>query len=235
MTTNRKQLNDRLWASAQQLRANSSLKLNEISEPILGLIFLKFADVRFRQALKTIELEQAKIVGRKPPITPEHFKQIGVPFIPEGAGYQQLMNMPESMNIGKAVNEAMKAIEASNPELAGILPQSFTTLSAQQTENSQILITMLKNFNQIPEDIEGDAFGEIYEFFLGEFARDEGGKGGEFFTPQSIVQLIVEILEPYKGKIYDPACGSGGMFVHSAQFVAQHNKGNKSVMEEVSI
>jgi type I restriction enzyme M protein len=217
------------------LRANSSLKLNEISEPILGLIFLKFADVRFRQALKTIELEQAKIVGRKPPITPEHFKQKGVPFIPEGAGYQQLMNMPESMNIGKAVNEAMKAIEASNPELAGILPQSFTTLSAQQTENSQILITMLKNFNQIPEDIEGDAFGEIYEFFLGEFARDEGGKGGEFFTPQSIVQLIVEILEPYKGKIYDPACGSGGMFVHSAQFVAQHNKGNKSVMEEVSI
>jgi type I restriction enzyme M protein len=235
MTTNRKQLNDRLWASAQQLRANSSLKLNEISEPILGLIFLKFADVRFRQALKTIELEQAKIVGRKPPITPEHFKQKGVPFIPDGAGYQQLMDMPESMNIGKAVNEAMKAIEASNPELAGILPQSYTTLSAQQTENSQILITMLKNFNQIPEDIEGDAFGEIYEFFLGEFARDEGGKGGEFFTPQSIVQLIVEILEPYKGKIYDPACGSGGMFVHSAQFVAQHNKGNKSVMEEVSI
>lgn len=235
MTTNRKQLNDRLWASAQQLRANSSLKLNEISEPILGLIFLKFADVRFRQALKTIELEQIKIVGRKPPITPEHFKQKGVPFIPEGAGYQQLMNLPESMNIGKAVNEAMKAIETSNPELAGILPQSFTTLSAQQTENSQILITMLKNFNQIPEDIEGDAFGEIYEFFLGEFARDEGGKGGEFFTPQSIVQLIVEILEPYKGKIYDPACGSGGMFVHSAQFVAQHNKGNKSVMEEVSI
>ena len=235
MATNRKQLHERLWASAQQLRANSSLKLNEISEPILGLIFLKFADVRFRQAQKSIELEQSKIVGRKPPITPENFKQKGVPFIPEGAGYEILMSMPESKNIGKAVNEAMKLIENANPELSGILPQSYTTLSTQQTENSQILITLLKNFNQIPEDIEGDAFGEIYEFFLGEFARDEGGKGGEFFTPQSIVQLIVQILQPYKGKIYDPACGSGGMFVHSAQFVAEHNKGNKSVMEEVSI
>lgn len=235
MSTNRKQLHERLWASAQQLRANSSLKLNEISEPILGLIFLKFADVRFRQAKKQIEADQEKISGRKPPITPEHYKQKGVPYIPEGAGYAQLMNLSESSNLGKAINEAMKQIEASNPELAGILPQEFTKLSNQQAENNQILITLLKNFNQIPEDIEGDAFGEIYEFFLGEFARDEGGKGGEFFTPQPIVQLIVEILEPYKGKIFDPACGSGGMFVHSAKFVSQHNKNKKSVMEEVSI
>ena len=235
MATNRKQLHERLWASAQQLRANSSLKLNEISEPILGLIFLKFADVKFRQATKIIEAERAKMSGRKPPLTPDNFKQRGVPFIPEGSGYELLMTMPEGENIGKAVNEAMKSIESANPELAGILPQSYTTLSTQQSENSQILITLLKNFNQIPEDIEGDAFGEIYEFFLGEFARDEGGKGGEFFTPQSIVQLIVEILQPYKGKIFDPACGSGGMFVQSAQFVAEHNKGKKSVMEEVSI
>ena len=235
MSTNRKQLHERLWASAQQLRANSSLKLNEISEPILGLIFLKFADVRFRQAKKQIEADQEKISGRKPPITPEHYKQKGVPYIPEGAGYAHLMNLSESSNLGKAINEAMKQIEASNPELAGILPQEFTKLSNQQSENNQILITLLKNFNQIPEDIEGDAFGEIYEFFLGEFARDEGGKGGEFFTPQPIVQLIVEILEPYKGKIFDPACGSGGMFVHSAKFVSQHNKNRKSVMEEVSI
>ena len=101
----------------------------------------------------------------------------------------------------------MKVIEQENRELAGILPQDFTTLSSRPAENSRILLTLLKNFNQIPDDIEGDAFGEIYEYFLGEFARAEGEKGGEFFTPQSIVKLLVEIIEPYHGKIFDPACG----------------------------
>jgi len=232
--TNRKQLHERLWAAAEQLRANSSLKLNEISEPILGLIFLKFADVRFRRAVIETEAVREKIVGRKPPITPDNYKQNGVPFIPEKASYSYLMSLPESENIGKAINDAMKSIEEENRELAGILPQNYTALSSKTAENSRILLTLLKNFNQIPDDIEGDAFGGIYEYFLGEFARSEGAKGGEFFTPQSIVKLLVEIIEPYHGKIYDPACGSGGMFVQSAKFVAKH-KTYRPIMEEIHI
>ena len=235
MSTNRKQLHERLWAAAEQLRANSSLKLNEMSEPILGLIFLKFADVKFRRAKVEIEKEREKLTGRKPPLTPDHYKQRGVPFIPDDASYTNLMNLPEGENIGKAINEAMKAIEKENQELAGILPQDYNKLSNRPDENSRILIQLLKNFNQIPDDIEGDAFGEIYEYFLGEFARAEGQKGGEFFTPPSIVKLLVEIIEPYHGKIFDPACGSGGMFVQSANFVSRHQKNKHSVMEDVGI
>lgn len=236
ISAHRKQLQEKLWAAAEQLRANSGLKLNEISEPILGLIFLKFADVRFRKMKNLILTErETKHSARSRPITADDYKARGVLYIPEKAAYSYLMGLSESENIGKAINEAMKIIEAENRDLAGVLPQNYTAISKKTDENNCILITLFKNFNQIPDDIEGDAFGEIYEYFLGEFARTEGQKGGEFFTPQSIVKLLVEILEPYHGKIYDPACGSGGMFVHSAQFVTEHNKGNKQVMEEVGI
>ncbi len=235
MTVNHKQLYERLWAAAEQLRANSSLKLNEMSEPILGLIFLKFADVKFRKAKAEFESERSKTTGRKAPLTPDHYKQIGVPYVPDQASYDYLMNLPEGENIGKAINEAMKLVEEENRDLAGILPQNYTTLSNKPDENSRILLTLLKNFNQIPDNIEGDAFGGIYEYFLGEFARSEGQKGGEFFTPPSIVKLLVEIIEPYHGKIFDPACGSGGMFVQSANFVARHQKTIRPVMEEVGM
>ncbi|MFA5299712.1 MAG: N-6 DNA methylase, partial [Lutibacter sp.] len=165
----------------------------------------------------------------------DDYKSKGVLFLPEIASYSYLMNLPESKNIGKAINEAMKEIEDKNIDLAGVLPQDYTSLHKNPGENSKILITLLKNFNQIPEDIDGDAFGEIYEYFLGEFARSEGAKGGEFFTPQSIVKLLVEIIEPYHGKILDPACGSGGMFVQSANFVKSHSNGKSQVMNEVAL
>jgi type I restriction enzyme M protein len=236
---NRKQLHERLWSAAVQLRANSGLKLNEISEPILGLIFLKFADVRFKKVQTSMIAEKKAVYSGKPsgrvrPIGSDDYKSKGVLFLPEIATYSYLMSLPESKNIGKAVNEAMKEIEEKNTDLAGVLPQDYTSLHKIPGENSKILITLLKNFNQIPEDIEGDAFGEIYEYFLGEFARAEGEKGGEFFTPQSIVKLLVEIIEPYHGKILDPACGSGGMFVQSANFVKAHAKTAK-IMNEIAI
>lgn len=234
--TNRQQLYERLWAAAEQLRANGSLKLNEISEPILGLIFLKFADVRFKKIQTDMVAERKAVYSQRVrPISPDDYKSKGVLFLPEIASYSHLMNIPEGENIGKAINEAMKAIEEENRELAGILPQNYTSISSKPAENSRILLTLLKNFNQIPDDIEGDAFGGIYEYFLGEFARSEGAKGGEFFTPQSIVKLLVEIIEPYHGKIYDPACGSGGMFVQSAKFVERHKTGNRQIMEEIGI
>ncbi len=232
---NRKQLHERLWSAAIQLRANSSLKLNEMSEPILGLIFLKFADVRFKQAQREIETDRKNASGRQAPVTPDHYKSKGVLFLPEISIYSYLMSLPESKNIGKAINDAMKEIEAKNTDLSGVLPQDYTSLHKTPGENSKILIALLKNFNQIPDDIEGDAFGEIYEFFLGEFARSEGAKGGEFFTPPSIVKLLVEVIEPYNGKIFDPACGSGGMFVQSANFVKSHSQNKTQIMNEVAL
>ena len=110
----------------------------------------------------------------------------------------------------------MRAIEAENDDLKDVLPKTYNRL------DNQVLFNLLKNFNSVPMDIEGDAFGKIYEYFLGNFAMAEGQRGGEFFTPTSMVKLIVEIIEPYHGRIYDPACGSGGMFVQSADFVQRH-------------
>jgi type I restriction enzyme M protein len=128
------------------------------------------------------------------------------------------LKLPEGENIGKAINEAMKSIEAENEELKDVLPKSYNRLE------NDVLIALLKLFSSIQMDIEGDVFGKIYEYFLGKFAMAEGTRGGEFFTPTSIVKLIVEVIEPYHGRLYDPADGSGGMFVQSAKFVERHKK-----------
>jgi type I restriction enzyme M protein len=120
------------------------------------------------------------------------------------------------------VDDAMRAIERENPQLSGVLPKSY------QQFNARLLKELLKTFSLIPMDLEGDAFGKIYEYFLGEFAMTEGQGGGEFYTPRPIVRLMVEILEPFQGRVLDPACGSGGMFVQSARFVAEHHKSGGS-------
>jgi type I restriction enzyme M protein len=139
-------------------------------------------------------------------------------YLPPKARFSYLLRLPEGENTGKAINDAMKAIEAENEELRGVLPTNYTQL------NNDTLVALLKTFSEIPMDIEGDIFGKIYEYFLGNFAMSEGQKGGEFFTPTSIVKLIVEIIEPFQGRIFDPACGSGGMFVQSARFVQNHQQ-----------
>ncbi len=240
MSEQKQQLETKLWASAQQLRANSSLKLNEISEPILGLIFLKFADVRFKKAEVDIRTDKSSIVRdsgstRVRHLTPDDFKARGILYVPAEATYSYLMSLAENENIGKAINNAMKSIEENNKDLAGVLPQNYTGLVRNASENNELLLTLLKGFNQIPDDISGDAFGGIYEYFLGQFALSEGQNGGEFFTAQSIVKLLAEILEPYEGRIYDPACGSGGMFVQSANFVNKHKEYGKNVMDKITI
>ena len=143
-------------------------------------------------------------------------------YLPDSARYSTLLNLPEDEDIGKAINEAMKDIEDENEELKGILPKTYNHLE------NDTLFTLLKTFNSIAMDIEGDVFGKIYEYFLGKFAMSEGQKGGEFFTPTSIVKLIVEVIEPFQGRIFDPACGSGGMFVQSARFVENHRKNPNS-------
>lgn len=217
MASDIKQLESKLWEAADHLRANSSLRLNEFAEPVLGLIFLKFADVKFTAAQKEIEAESKTTKAkRQRPITAEDYQSRSVLYIPEQARFSSLISLPEGTDMGKAVNDAMKEIEAENKELAGILPKNYNLL------DNPTIITLLKNLNHIPDNIQGDAFGLIYEYFLGKFALADGSGGGEFFTPTSIVKLIVEILEPYQGRIYDPACGSGGMFVQSLEFIKRH-------------
>src|SRR6266704_3553304 len=216
MPANHTEIEKKLWASADELRANSHLKSSEYSVPVLGLIFLRFADQRFAHVEQ--ELTATVHVGSRRTIGKADYQARGVMYLPPQARFSYLLRLPEGENIGKAINDAMKAIETENEELRGVLPTNYTQL------NSDTLVALLKTFSEIPMDIEGDIFGKIYEYFLGKFAMSEGQKGGEFFTPTSIVKLIVEIIEPFQGRIFDPACGSGGMFVQSARFVQNHQQ-----------
>jgi type I restriction enzyme M protein len=214
MPANHTELEKRLWGAADELRANSKLKSSEYSVPVLGLIFLRYADHKFTQAKAKLTTQGS---GRRT-IGKADYHARGVLYLPESARFSNLLQLPEGADIGKAINDAMKAIEAENEDLRDVLPRTYNKL------DKELLVSLLKNFAAIPMDVEGDAFGKIYEYFLGKFAMSEGQKGGEFFTPISIVKLIVETIEPYHGRIYDPACGSGGMFVQSAAFVEHHRK-----------
>jgi len=217
MPTNNIEIEKRLWDAADELRANSRLKASEYSVPVLGLIFLRYADYKFAQAEQEIEKERAAIATRRRrPITRDDYHARGVLYLPDETRFRHLVELPEGENIGKAINGAMKAIEVENPDLKDVLPKTYNRLT------NATLVTLLKVFNAIEMDVEGDVFGKIYEYFLGKFAMSEGQRGGQFFTPTSIVKLIVEIIEPYHGRILDPACGSGGMFVQSARFVQRH-------------
>lgn len=216
-------LEKRLWEAADQLRANSGLTAAQYSTPVLGLIFLRFAEARF--AKRRGELEKTGSTGRRGSSRidePGAYHAEGVIYLTPNARYDHLLNLPEGGNIGQAINEAMADIEKHNPQLAGVLPRTY------QIFNSTLLKELLKKVSEIPETLEYDAFGRIYEYFLGEFARTEGQKGGEFFTPSSIVRLIVEIIEPFHGRLLDLASGSGGMFVQSARFVQAHKKNPSS-------
>lgn len=202
----------RLWKVADQLRANSGLRPSEYSRPVLGLLFLRYADSRFAQAEKRL----APKAGSRRTIGPDDYKAEGVLYLPPKARFKTLVALPEGANLGKALNEAMAAVEEHNEGLKDALPRSFSEIG------NTTLVELLKLLE--PVDIDGDAFGRVYEYFMGAFAMEEMQKGGEFYTPASVVKLIVEIIEPYHGRIFDPACGSGGMFVHSAAFVKNHKK-----------
>ncbi|MBA7509852.1 hypothetical protein ES705_01824 [subsurface metagenome] len=208
------EIEKRLWGAADQLRANSHLTSAEYSKPVLGLIFLRYADFKFTQAEKELA---GRRTGRRT-IGKADYQARGVMYLPGEARFSRLLNLPEGTNIGQAVNNAMKAIERKNEDLRGVLPKTYNRFA------NDLLFVLLRNFNFKLDDIEGDVFGKIYEYFLGKFAMGEGQRGGEFFTPTSLVKLIVGIIEPFHGRILDPACGSGGMFVQSAHFVENHKK-----------
>ncbi|UCH93676.1 MAG: SAM-dependent DNA methyltransferase [Candidatus Aminicenantes bacterium] len=229
-TAELKELESVLWQTADTLRANSDLKSTEYSTPVLGLIFLKFADNKYSQYEKEIKAEYQKLKGtrREKPVHEIAVEKCGF-YLPDHARYDYLLNLPEEINIDKKIKQAMVDIEKYKPELKGVLPQDeyFRLTRTDKTIPKQLL----KNFANIPKNASGDMFGQIYEYFLGNFALAEGQGGGEFFTPRSVVRLMVEIIEPHNGTVFDPACGSGGMFVQSAQFIQRRKK----EMEENSV
>ncbi|AKC82453.1 membrane protein [Verrucomicrobia bacterium IMCC26134] len=211
-------LEKQLWAAADQLRANSGLKAAEYSAPVLGLIFLRFAEARF--ALQRAKLEAASTSSRRGSRVddPAAYHAEGMLYLPAEARFDHLLHLPEAANVGAKVNDAMRAIEQQNPQLAGVLPKTYTIFGGT------LLKQLLKKMSEIPISADYDTFGRVYEYFLAEFAMTEGQGGGEFYTPFSIVRLLTEVIEPYHGRILDPACGSGGMFVQSARFVSEHQK-----------
>jgi len=227
-----KKLEKTLWQTADMLRANSDLKPSEYSTPVLGLIFLKFADNKYSRYENEIKAEFEKLKGtrREKPISEIAIEKCGF-YLPTEARYEYLLNLPEKQNIAKAIKDAMALIEQYKPELAGTLPGNEYTRLVRKAEYRTIPKQLLKNFADIPKDATGDIFGQIYEYFLGNFALAEGQQGGTFFTPNSVVRLMVEIIEPHNGTVFDPACGSGGMFVQSAQFIEKR----KSQKEDSSL
>ena len=207
-----------LWDAADQFRANSGLKAQEYSGPILGLIFLRFAEMRFNTKLEELKKNSGSSRQKSRVDDPTAYHAANVLYLSPKARFEYLLTLPERSDIGGEINTAMREIEKHNPQLAGVLPKTFNIFT------SALLKNLLKKFSEIPITLEFDAFGRIYEYFLGAFAMTEGQGGGEFYTPASIVQLLVQVIEPFHGRILDPACGSGGMFVQSARFVKEHHK-----------
>ncbi|WP_348720569.1 class I SAM-dependent DNA methyltransferase [uncultured Alcanivorax sp.] len=231
-----KQLEDDLWSAADNLRANSDLKASEYSTPVLGLIFLKFADINYRRHEVAILKEYQKLKGTR---REKSLNEIAVAkcgfYLPDHARYSHLLNLPENQDIAKAIEKAMEAIEEYKPELQGSLPKDEYYRLTRTQETKLLPFDLLRQFDNIPDDATGDVFGQIYEYFLGKFALSEGQGGGEFFTPRSVVRLMVEIIEPHGGTVFDPACGSGGMFVQSAQFIEKHKEEYEAQGEDTSV
>ncbi len=220
MTTQElKKLEDNLWASANRLRATGGIKSADYAVPVLGIIFLRFADNKYSLYEEQILKEFSESQNTR---NPENIEKIALRicgfYLREKSRYEYLLNLSDSNSIAKAIKEAMEDIESWQDEkFQDILPKdNYYNI---EKEDKTILPELLKTFSDIPKDASGDVFGKIYEYFLGKFALSEGQKGGEFFTPTSVVRFIVEVIEPYSGKIFDPACGSGGMFVQSANFL----------------
>jgi type I restriction enzyme M protein len=216
-----KQLETELWKAADQLRANSKLTASEYSMPVLGLIFLRHAYNRFQK----VKIEVEKTLPSHPqrgkrPLTKKDFEEQNSMFLPDKAQFDYLVSLPESSDIGEAIDNAMKLIEDEYDNLKGVLPKNFSIFS------KDLLRELLRIFNkEVLQKAEGDLFGKIYEYFLGKFAMTGAQEGGEFFTPMSLVQTIVNVIEPDHGIVFDPACGSAGMFVQTGYFI--ENEGGK--------
>lgn len=228
-----KQLKDRLWHSADVLRAGAHLAANKYGQPILGLIFLRYADILFKQHKEEINAEFNKLKGSRMEKT---IKEISVEkcgfYLPECAYYDFINDAPDDANKATLVKKAMEAIEDENPKMSGVLPKEVYAQLVPE-EEPELLSNIVRIFKDIPENCTIDIFGEIYEYFLGNFALSEGKDGGAFYTPATVVRYMVEVLNPQPGdkKFLDPACGSGGMFVQAARYMHNHNANETEQMK----
>ena len=203
-----------LWKMADDLRANSGLASNEYFMPIMGLLFLRQATNRYYEALAAIEADKA--AGKMPDrqLVEADFRRRRAMMLPEPARYDVILDKPKDGKLGEALTAAMEAVEAHFPPLAGQLPKDYERF------DDELLESMMRKFDtEALRAASGDVFGRIYEYFLAEFSKQGAHDNGEFFTPPSIVQTIVNVIEPDHGIVLDPACGSGGMFVQSSHFI----------------
>ncbi len=228
-----KKLKDDLWHSADILRAGAHLAANKYGQPILGLIFLRYADILYKQYKEEIEARYHKLKGTR---MEKSMKEISIEvcgfYLPPEAYYDAINDAPDDANKATLVKKAMAAIEEDNDKMAGVLPKEVYGQLVPE-EEPDLLSKIVKVFKDIPENISVDLFGEIYEFFLGNFALQEGKDGGTFYTPATVVRYMVEVLQPTSGdKMFlDPACGSGGMFVQAARYMHNHNASAADMMK----
>lgn len=226
-----KKLKDNLWHSADMLRSSAHLSSTAYDEPILGLIFLRYADILYKQHKDEIETEYQKLKGtRREKSIEEIAKEKCGFYLPHCAYYDYINDLPDTAEKATAVKNAMTAIEEHNNSIDGILPKEVYG-ALVPNEEPELLSRIIRVFLDIPENISIDLFGQIYEFFLDKFAS--GKDGGEYYTPASVVRYMVEVINPEAGsekKFLDPACGSGGMFVQAARYMHNHNSNNDSTM-----
>ena len=225
---NIRKLESELWESADLLRAGSKLTSNQYCMPVLGLIFLRYAYSRFKLVEAEILKDRPMRGGRVLPVEASDFASRSALFLPREAQYAYLINLPENIadanltnwngepmtSLGEVVNNAMELVEQQSEQLAGVLPKTYTMFS------DELLAELLRIFNNSAlDEVGGDIIGRIYEYFLNKFAKNIAQDDGVFFTPKSLVKMIVNVLEPTQGVLLDPACGSGGMFVQTGDFV----------------
>ncbi|MBP9888613.1 MAG: N-6 DNA methylase [Leptospiraceae bacterium] len=221
-----RKLEAELWKAADQLRANSKLTASEYSMPVLGLIFLRHAYNRYLKVRIELEKNLPSHPQRgKRPLTKKDFEEKNSMFLPDKAHFDYLVTLPESADIGEAIEAAMKAIEDEYENLKGVLPKNYSIFG------KDLLRELLRIFNkEVLQKAEGDLFGKIYEYFLNKFAMTGAQEGGEFFTPMSLVQTIVNVIEPDHGTVFDPACGSAGMFVQTGYFLETEGMSTEKVL-----
>ena len=236
---NIRKLEKELWDSADILRANSKLTAHQYCMPVLGLIFLRYAYNRYKMVEVEILKERPSRGGRVVPVEASDFTAKSALYLPKEAQYDYLLNLPEDIStanlinkdgnrmssLGEAVNNAMNLIEEQSEQLVGVLPKTYTDFS------DTILSELLRIFNNSAiNEVSGDIIGRIYEYFLNKFAKVTADDDGVFFTPKSLVKMIVNVIEPKGGILLDPACGSGGMFIQSGDFVNSKGMNANSAM-----
>ena len=211
----------KLWLAADKMRNN--MDAAEYKHVVLGLIFLKYISDAFEEQHARLVAEQAQGAD---PEDPDEYRAASIFWVPVEARWAHLKALARQPSIGRIVDDAMAGIERDNPALKGVLPKDYARPALDKQRLGQ-LIDLISNIRVGDEASRAkDVLGRVYEYFLSQFASAEGKKGGEFYTPRCVVKLLVEMLEPYRGRVYDPCCGSSGMFVQSVEFIRAHAKGN---------